>query len=368
MSRGEKAAQLVRALWSRGPLTRREMEEILHVSRPTLDKLVKELLRRGLIREFGERRERGGRPAVLFGLNERARFAVGADLELPGLYLVVADLAGTIHAERALRLSEPLASPHEALRELAASLSSWLEELAIPRDLVGGVGVGMPIFFEGNAVTVKGKNLPTWIRVPAREILEEELGVPVTVGHDVHFMALAEAEKEGLTDRVLLYVAFRSGIRGDVRMGACLLIRGQLYRGAHGNGGTLHGAFVDPEEIEGVSPAKAAAAIADKLSPHIVQAIALLDPDVVVLNTQELGELGAPVEEAVRARVEGALKGEPIGPVELRRARVTEAPGALGAAMAVVRELFDHPEHLLAGEVIAGGKSSLTLARAAKER
>ncbi len=361
MNRGEKAAQLVRALWFHGPLTRREMEEILGVSRPTLDKLVKDLLRRGLIQEFGERRERGGRPAVLFGLNQRARFAVGADLELPGLYLVVADLGGTIHAERALRLSEPLASPHEALRELAASLTAWLDELEIPRHLVAGVGVGMPIFFEGNAVTVKGKNLPTWIRVPAREILQEELGVPVAVGHDVHFMALAEAEVEGLTDRVLLYVAFRSGIRGDVRMGACLLIRGQLYRGAHGNGGTLHGAFVDPEEIEGLPAAEAAAVVADKLSPHIVQAVALLDPDVVVLNTRELGELGRPVEGAVRARVGAALRGEPIGPVELRRARVTEAPGALGAAMAVVRELFDHPEQLLAGEVVAGGKPSVSL-------
>jgi predicted NBD/HSP70 family sugar kinase len=337
------------------------MEEILHVSRPTLDKLVKDLLRRGLIREFGERRERGGRPAVLFHLNERARVTVGADLELPGLYLVVADLAGAIHAEKELRLSEPLASPHEALRELAASLLSWLDELAIPRDLVGGVGVGMPIFFEGNAVTVKGKNLPTWIRVPAREILEGELGVPVTVGHDVHFMALAEAEKEGLTDRVLLYVAFRSGLRGDVRMGACLLIRGQLYRGAHGNGGTLHGAFVDPEEIEGRPRGEAAEAIAEKLAPHIVQAVALLDPDVVVLNTEELGELAGPVEGAVRERVVAALRGEPLGSVEVRRARVTDAPGALGAAMAVVRELFDHPEQLLAGEVVAGGKSPVSL-------
>ena len=353
MSRGEKAAELLRILWKNGPLTRREMEDHLHISRPTLDKLVRDLTRRGLLLPSGRRKDRGGRPATLFRLNPRARVALGIDLELPGLYFVVTDLLGEVLHEREFRLPGPFSSPKDTLQRISQLLLNWLGELGIPPERAVGVGVGMPAFFEGDVVTVKGKNLPTWIRVPARAILERALGIPVSVGHDVHLMALAESHRAGLDERIALYIALRSGVRGDIRMGACLLVRGQIYRGAHGNGGSLHHAYVEPEELP--TGPRAAPLIAERLAPHIVQAIHLLDPDVVVINAHELGELAAPVAEALNAAVTTQLRDEPLGPVELRPARVVEAPGALGGAMAVIRELFDRPERLLAEEVMAGG-------------
>lgn len=349
MRRRRRAEELLRVLWRDGPLTRRELEDSLHISRPTLDRLLGELQRRGLVSPTGVSRGRGGRPAVLFRLEPRARFALGVDLELPGLYFVVTDLCGNTLHERGLRLGADLSSPQRVLRRIASLLLDWLRELGIPRERVLGVGVGMPAFFEGDAVTVKGKNLPTWIRVPARGILERSLGMPVLLGHDVHLMSLAESHRADLGDRIVLYLALRLGIRDDIRMGACLLVRGQLYRGAHGNGGTLHRAFVEPEAIP-PDPRGAAELVAERLAPHILQAVALLDPEVVVINAHELGELAAPVAEALEARVAAGLEEEPLGPVEVRRARVTRAPGALGAAMAVLQELFERPERLLAGE------------------
>ena len=353
MSRGEKAAELLRVLWRNGPLPRRSLENLLHISRPTLDKLIKELSLYDLLIPSGKTKERGGRPATLFRLNPRARLALGVDLELPGLYLVIADLLGEILHEREIRLTGSLASPHETLRRISGLLLDWLKELGVPREKTIGVGVGMPAFFEGDTVTVKGENLPTWIRVPAKEILSRELGIPVKIGHDVHLMALAESKRAGLDDKVMLYLAFRSGVRGDVRMGACLLVRGEIYHGAHGNGGTLHGAFVAPAEIQGKNLGEAAKTIVERLSPHILQAIALLDPEVVVINAEELGELSVPVIQLTQEAISTVLQEEPIGPVEVRRAQVVEAPGALGAAMAVIQELFAHPESLI-GEVRAG--------------
>lgn len=358
MRREGKTAELLRTLWRNGPLTRRAMEDLLHISRPTLDKLIKDLLRRDLLSPCGVTRERGGRPAALFRLNPRARLALGMDLELPGLYLVVADLFGEVLHEKDLRLPNDLSSPQETLRRVSGLLLDWLEKLGIPWERAVGVGVGMPAFFEeGGMVTVKGENLPTWIRVPAGEILERELGLPAIVGHDVHLMALAESHRAGLEDRVMLYLAFRTGVRGDVRMGACLLVRGRVYRGAHGNGGSLHRAFVGPEELRGRAPGEAAAVVAKALSPTIVQLIYFTDPEVVVINAEELGELAGPVVERVRDHISAALQEEPIGPVEIRRALAVEAPGALGAALAVIQDLFSHPERLLREEgVRAGGK------------
>ncbi len=360
MGRDEKAAELLRILWRNGPLIRRTMQDLLHVSRPTLDKIVRELSQHDLLRPCGVARERGGRPAALFRLNPRARLALGVDLELPGLYFVVTDLFGEVLHERDLRLPGDLSSPRETLRRISELLLDWLGELGIPPERAVGVGVGIPAFFEeGGTVTVKGENLPAWIRVPAGEILERELGIPVIVGHDVHLMALAESHRAGLGDRVMLYFALRSGVRGDVRMGACLLVRGEVYRGAHGNGGTLHGAFVGPEEIRGRDPGDAAAAVAEKLSPHIIQLVSFSDPEVVVINAAELGELADPVLGLLQRRISMALREDPIGPVEIRRARAAEAPGALGAAIAVIQDLFSHPERLLReGEVRAGGKNA----------
>lgn len=352
MWRRRRAEELLRLLWRNGSLTRHDLEDSLDISRPTLNKILKDLRRRGLVAPVGLERGRGGRPAVLFRLEPRARLALGIDLELPDLYFVVTDLYGNIIHEVKLRLDIPLSSPQKVLRRTASLFREWLRSLGIPQDRALGVGVGLPAFFEGDTITVRGKNLPSWTRVPARQLLERHLGMPVVLGHDVHFMALAESCRAGLEDRIVLYFALRLGIENIIRMGACLLMRGHLYRGAHGNGGTLHRAFVEREELPS-DVAEAGDLVAEKLAPHILQAVDLLDPDVVVLNPHELGELAEPVAEALTARVASSLEEEPLGRVELRRAQVTQAPGVLGAAMAVLQDLFSHPETLLK-EVGAG--------------
>lgn len=352
--------RMVQLLREKGGLTRRELEVLLDTSRPTLEKTLQELLALGLLLSREERRGRG-RPATVFRLNPMARFALGVDLELPGLYFVALDLEGKVLAQHRSRINGSLDDPRDCLEEVCASLVAWTQEVGIAWDKVIGVGVGMPIFWEGDAVTVKGRNLPTWVRVPAREILEGELGVSVTVGHDVHHMALAEAEYRGMEKGELFYVALRLGLRGDIRMGACLITGGRIYKGAHGNGGSLYQAFIEPEELRGLPRQQRLERIAGSFQPHFLHAIPLLDPDTVAINAAELGEDEEELVKLLSRRVQEALRPEFAGRFRIVPAAVREAAGAIGGALAVLQHVFRDPEVLwkevVAGEKVASGKA-----------
>jgi len=342
----KSAAAVLQALWWSEGLTRRELTSMLGLSRPTVDKAIKELLALDLITPLGRRPSGGGRPALSFMLNATARLVLGVDLELPHLDVILADLRGLPVKTKRTKLTGDLSDPLATLSRLADLLRAWTEEAGHPWGQVAGVGVGVPGFIVDGLVSILGRNLPTWLRVPAQKVLEERLGVPVQVNHDVHFMALAEAQRGGWNSRVLLYLALRPGLRGDMRLGASLLLHGEIYPGAHGNGATLYRAFVGPEELEGLAGEALAERLAERLTSSLVHAVTLFDPDRVVIQAEALGDLEPLFLERCRRHLEQALAGEFVGPVEVVPARVRGPSGAQGAAIGVVQGLARWPERL----------------------
>lgn len=94
-----------------------------------------------------------------------------------------------------------------------------------------GVSIGGPL--DGDAGIIhRPPNLPGWDAVPLRDRLTQALGLPTTVMHDAAACALAEAKwgvGRTLSDPVTL--AFLTCGTG---MGAGLVLRGEVWRGAGG--------------------------------------------------------------------------------------------------------------------------------------
>ena len=82
------------ALKANSPSTKNDICVRLNLSRPTVDKAITTLLEQGLMMRDGHDPSEGGRRAVLYELNEQARYAIGGDLELPELNLVLCGLEG----------------------------------------------------------------------------------------------------------------------------------------------------------------------------------------------------------------------------------------------------------------------------------
>ena len=120
----------------------------------------------------------------------------------------------------------------EAIREVApANLAD-----------VAGIGIALPGPVDPyQGVLMKGPNLPGWINIPLKQIMEQRLGRPVFLGNDANMAALGEwrfGAGRGHAD--VLYLTISTGIGGGV------ISSGRLLLGVRGLAGEVGHMLVDP--------------------------------------------------------------------------------------------------------------------------
>lgn len=99
------------------------------------------------------------------------------------------------------------------------------------RFAIGRVGVGVPGLIYNGLVTAINLDLK---ETPLKKILEEKLGVPVTVENDANCAAIGELYFGSAAERDnLLVLSLGTGIGGGI------IIDKKLYKGSHGVGGEL---------------------------------------------------------------------------------------------------------------------------------
>ena len=297
-----------------------------------------------------------------------AQRLIGVDVG--GTKIAVAVLHGTMLREPALEPTDTT-SAEALVAQLVAAVRAAGDAAA--------VGVAVPSVVDWDTGRIRSSvNIPLH-DVPLREVLRNELGIPVFVDNDATCAALAEAYDEdgALVARHLVMFTVGTGVGGGIVIG------GRVYRGATGAaaeiGHTLVGAalarapfahiddFPQPGSLEsmasgtalneiaveqGLTPGRvieaaragdpaALAAIellGRRLGIGIANAINTFDPDLVVVGggVSVAGELLlAPArEEAGRYRLTG------VGTrTEIRRARYGPHAGVRGAALLAGHEL-----------------------------
>lgn len=392
----DSRTRVLRALHERGPLAKKDLQFLCDLSRPTVDKVLRDLRAWGLVEPDGYRASSGGRRSTLYKFNERCRYVLGVDLEIPQLNLVICDLLGRVVHRRRRRL--PLHrgdGPETLIPFVADQILRFVKRVGLSLDDLLGIGFGAPGTVSAPAaqrdatptLSFWGETLPPWRDVPVQALLEEALEGPVRVcvGNDVAFMALAEGhllrraqarererEREREPVRVLAYVALRRGAYGDVRMGGAVLVDGRIYRGEHGHAVSLREAYVQLGEPEGGEGPRALEALLAQgleaveqgdvgglrrvLEEHLLvpmlNLVTLFDPGRLVIQARLLGR----EEEAfVRscARWLRVRLGERFA-VRVARARGGEWAGAHGAALAVLQEVFSADDGRLLERLVGG--------------
>ncbi len=296
------------ALKDGSPLSKNDLCQRLELSRPTVDRAISQLLDSGFVRQDGRGPSAGGRRAILYAIDSRARYTVGGDLEIPELNIVVSGLDEVPVVSKSLTIPSHLVTdPQKTLSFVAKSIEDVLREAGIPLQRIVGIGLGVPAFLRKETITISGRNLPHWVRVPAKQTLEQTLGVPVFVNNDVKFMSLAEHRAMGYRDRVMAYLALRRGLQGDIRMGGSILINGKLFHGGNGNAGALYHAYVEANETSQSAsddPTAIVDLLADRLLEPIVHLLHLFDPNRLVVNATTLGKGEEAFINALSSRLE----------------------------------------------------------------
>jgi glucokinase len=124
--------------------------------------------------------------------------------------------------------------------EVLATLERELVEARDARPGVAAAGLGIPCTIDQErGIAIAAVNLPL-IDVPIRDMMREQLGLPVFIDNDVNAAILAEhrfGAARGARNAVM--IALGTGIGGGMILG------GRVYRGTHGAGAELGHMVVD---------------------------------------------------------------------------------------------------------------------------
>jgi predicted NBD/HSP70 family sugar kinase len=211
------------------PISRIELAVATGLTRPTISRIVDELLAGGLIVEAGPARSgNSGRPRVGLSLAPTGPAGLGLDIRVDALSACVVDLTGTV---RHLAFAPRPASVADTLARLAGMGRAAMAAAAAEDLTVVGTTLAAPGPVE-NAGVVRFAPVLGWRDVDAGAALRPALG-EVAVDNDAGLAALGELYASAPALRNFVCVS------GEFDIGAGIVLEGALLRGARGWGGSL---------------------------------------------------------------------------------------------------------------------------------
>lgn len=349
------------ALLHHGPLTRGELEGIIGLSKPATAALLARLEKADMVCRVGLRGGHRGPRAQTWRVNGELARVAAVDLTPEAVDIAIADLSGTVLAERRADMLAPdcQTMPVRFAGELSkAAAQAGLRTSELRHVVVGSPGAVDP----ATGHLGFAPQLPGWEGFDVPGSLRGLLGTEVTVENDVNLVALEELHSgrgRDVRNFVLLWLS-----RG---VGSGIVIDRTLLRGATGGAGeidamwvpdraardtgvgragTRYGALISPGAIaqlaraHGLTSEDSESAIREALSAGatgadflidlsrrvatgLAAAVSILDPDLVLLSAEiaqaggeRLAELvGAELRRlvATRTRVElAAATGDPV--------------------------------------------------------
>ncbi len=226
---------IVNLLRAVGPSSRADIARRTGLAPSALTRLVRELIREGLVVETGKRPSHGGRRATLIAFNPNFATTIGIKVEADRLLGARVDLEGRIEAREESSLPAP-PSPSGVLERIIRLVDA----------LQRGKTLGVGICISGSVDPLRGVDLYSpilgWRNVALQPPLEVKLGISVRVENDVNALTLAEHwYGAGRAFRNFVCLTVGEGI------GAGVVINGELYRGTFGGAGEVGHITIDPD-------------------------------------------------------------------------------------------------------------------------
>ena len=363
-----------------GPISRSDLRDLGHLSKPTVQAIIENLLRADLVLESNETgvatgSRRGPAPRRV-RFNSNHALVVGVDVGAAKMLAVLSNLDGEVL--NTSRIPTPLNATGRRLDQAVKVLiDECLEQAGIGRGRLAVVTVGTTGLVDRDTGSVTfAPQLPGWQGRAVGPALEEALGVPVLIESEAHLAMLGESWRGaalGATNAVFVQLG--------VGIGMGVLIGGEIYRGASGAAGEigyLPIGHVQPRGPEGVfeatigsealtrhleatsssaavelSPAdlfkhaeedEESRAIVESmlgyLSTGLISVSAVLNPELIVLGGGLAASLGPYVD-----RLEQELATKVLKPPRVERSVLGDTAVAIGAIkrgiLYVERGLFD---------------------------
>lgn len=226
-----------------GQATLAELTKELHISIPTITKLVTELVDEEIVIDNGKIETAGGRRPNTYGLADAAIYFVGVDIARDNMHFVVTDLKNNIILEETEGDFE-LTDDDKSLQRILSSINKFLARSGVDQDKI--LGMGVCITGRVNPNTGRSYKYFTTTEEPLTEILEKQTGLQVLLENDTRARCYAEyfSGTNVKNEKNVLYLYLGRGVAIGVVMD------GKLYYGKSGFAGEFgHTPFYDNEII-----------------------------------------------------------------------------------------------------------------------
>ena len=225
-----------------GECTLSELTKELHISVPTITKLVQELVEENIVMDLGKVETPGGRRPNIFGLASSAIYFAGVYVGRDNMRYVITDLQNNIIVEHC-DLDFELQDRPQCFERICTNIENFISSCGVERDKI--LGLGFCIVGRVNPEMGRSYKYFTSSEQSLKDILEERIGIHVLIENDTRSRCYAEYTCGKSKDESnVLYLHMGRG----VAIG--MVMDGKLYYGKSGFAGEFgHIPFFDNEII-----------------------------------------------------------------------------------------------------------------------
>ncbi|MBR7097445.1 MAG: ROK family transcriptional regulator, partial [Alistipes sp.] len=212
-----------------GECTLSELTKELHISVPTITKLVQELIEENIVNDLGKVETPGGRRPNVFGLANSAIYFVGVNVGRDNMTYVVTDLQNNIIKE-VIDNSFELQNRPQCLEKICSNIEDFVENCGVDRSKI--LGLGVSIVGRVNPETGRSYAYFTSSEESLRDIIQERVKIRVLLENDTRARCYAEYNcSRSKEENDIIYLHLGRGVAIGI------VIDGKLYYGKNGFAG-----------------------------------------------------------------------------------------------------------------------------------
>jgi predicted NBD/HSP70 family sugar kinase len=230
--------QVFSCVKNHGPVSKKEIAELLGTSLTTVSTFINELIEEHKLTPSGTSKSTGGRKSEIFTLNPDALYCLGIDLQVDRLVSVVLNFNGEPVAGDSVPFQAP--DEWEVAAAIRATIRDAVAQAGIDPAKLAHIGIGIPGIVDPDSCIVEFAPNLEWRNVNLRQLLA--LDQPLLIENEANAAALGEkVYGAGRLSANLCFISVGIGI------GAGLILNNGLYRGASHHAGEFGHMTLDPD-------------------------------------------------------------------------------------------------------------------------
>lgn len=240
--KAQRRSEILGLIRNAGLLSRVDLSRNTGLSKASVTGFISELISEGFVLEKRAGAYEGGRRPILLGINPDGAYAIGVNVSLEQIRVVIINFHAQVLSSHQHNLERNHYSPEEIVTHIGQAIKACMWDSNLKREDISGVGLGIPGLVDASTGVIRFLPNYGWSNINFREMVEREINHPVFIDNDSNNLAIAErwyGEGRGVDD--FLVVTLQNGV------GSGSVVRGQLLRGHLGIASEFGHMCIDPE-------------------------------------------------------------------------------------------------------------------------